>query len=111
MQFHCRQGSGERRRSDGRTNAREVEERDEERGAYHRSRDQENGQGARSSRDRQSHEEWIRTGYKTIFDRAIERVQKILATHEPTPFSEAQQGAIDEILKEAEAYYGQKGML
>jgi trimethylamine--corrinoid protein Co-methyltransferase len=61
--------------------------------------------------DRQPHEEWIRTGSKTILDRAIERVQEILATHEPTPLPEAQQGAIDEILKEAEAYYGQKGML
>jgi trimethylamine--corrinoid protein Co-methyltransferase len=61
--------------------------------------------------DRQSHEEWVRSGSKSVIDRAKERVQDILASHEPTPLPEDQERAIDDILKEAEAYYKQNGMM
>jgi len=61
--------------------------------------------------DKLSHPEWIQAGSKTIVQKAKERVQEILATHEPTPLPEDQAKAIDEILEEATSYYKQKGML
>ncbi len=61
--------------------------------------------------DRQSHADWVKSGSKTIIDRAKERVQDILSTHKPTPLPEDQVKALDEIVAEATAYYKQKGML
>lgn len=58
-----------------------------------------------------SHPEWIKEGSKSIVKRAKEYMQEILATHEPTPFPDDQEKEIDNILKEAEQYYKEKGML
>ncbi|MFB0559737.1 MAG: trimethylamine methyltransferase family protein [Candidatus Lokiarchaeia archaeon] len=58
-----------------------------------------------------SHPEWIKEGSKSIVERAKEWVEEILATHEPTPLPDDQEKEIDNILKEAEQFYKEKGML
>jgi trimethylamine--corrinoid protein Co-methyltransferase len=60
---------------------------------------------------RGSHPEWIKEGSKSIVERAKERVEEILATHEPTPLPKDQEKEIDNILKEAEQFYKEKGLL
>lgn len=61
--------------------------------------------------DRHSYPEWVSSGSKNIVQRAKERVAEILATHEPTPLPKDQEKAINEILKEAESYYKEKGLI
>ncbi len=61
--------------------------------------------------DRQSHGQWEKSGAKSMLDRAEERVEAILAEHEPIPLPADQDQALDEILREAEAYYKQKDMM
>ena len=61
--------------------------------------------------DRRSHQEWLEAGSRTNLERARERVEEILATHQPTPLTEDQDKAIDEILEEARSYFKERGML
>ncbi len=61
--------------------------------------------------DRMSHPEWIKAGSKDIVVRAQEKVQEILATHEPLPLSDDENRAIDEILQEAASYYKERGLM
>ena len=55
--------------------------------------------------DRESYPEWIKKGKKDALALAKERVEEILATHEPEPLTPEQDMAIDEILEEARRYY------
>jgi trimethylamine--corrinoid protein Co-methyltransferase len=61
--------------------------------------------------DRQSHAEWEASGAKSMLDRASERLEELLSSHEPTPLPEEHGKALDEILVEAQAFYEQKGMM
>ncbi len=61
--------------------------------------------------DRQSHPEWVEAGSKDIVKRAKEKMAEIVATYEPTPLTDDQEKAVAEIIKEAESYYGQLGMM
>ena len=55
--------------------------------------------------DRESYPEWIKKGKKDALALAKERVEEILATHEPEPLTPEQDMAIDEILEGARRYY------
>lgn len=62
--------------------------------------------------DRLSYTEWCQSGKKSALDYAKERVDEILATHEPTPpLPPGVEQELDSILGEAEAYYKRKGFL
>jgi trimethylamine--corrinoid protein Co-methyltransferase len=54
---------------------------------------------------------WVTRGKKTALDHAQERLEKILETHEPEPLSPGQEEDVDRILREARAFYREKGML
>ena len=55
--------------------------------------------------------EWIASGKKSALSYAADRMQDILATHEPAPLTAEQDRDLDKILAEARKYYEQKGML
>jgi trimethylamine--corrinoid protein Co-methyltransferase len=55
--------------------------------------------------------EWAKAGRKTMLDKAREKKDEILATHEVEPLTREQERAIDEILEEARSHYQQVGML
>lgn len=61
--------------------------------------------------DRAAHPEWVQAGSKSMIDRARERMEHLLASHEPVPLPEEQSKALDEILVEAESYYRERGVL
>lgn len=61
--------------------------------------------------DRLTYPEWMKTGKKSCLDYAKERVEEILATHKPTPLTDDQEDAIENILKEAKEYYRKKGLI
>jgi trimethylamine--corrinoid protein Co-methyltransferase len=63
------------------------------------------------SADRSTYPQWINLGRKTALDYARERTEEILRTHKVPPLADDADRAIDEILKEAEAHYRQKGLL
>jgi trimethylamine--corrinoid protein Co-methyltransferase len=64
-----------------------------------------------SAADRLPYAEWLKTGKKKAIDYARERMDEILATHEPDPLTAGQEQALVEILAEARAYYRGKGMI
>jgi len=55
--------------------------------------------------------EWLKTGKKDCLDYARERMEEILATHKSKPLTEAQENAIENILKEEREYYRKKGLI
>ncbi len=61
--------------------------------------------------DREPYPEWIKKGKKDALALAKERVEEILATHQPKPLTPEQDKAIDEILNEARSFYRQKGLI
>jgi trimethylamine--corrinoid protein Co-methyltransferase len=61
--------------------------------------------------DRYPYSQWIKEGAKTAVDNAKLKVEEIIANYEPMPLSKEQDKEIDEILKEAKAYYTQKGVM
>lgn len=61
--------------------------------------------------DRTSYAEWIKGGKKTAIEYAKRKVEEIINTHKVPPLSEDQDRAISEILREAESYYREKGLL
>jgi trimethylamine--corrinoid protein Co-methyltransferase len=54
---------------------------------------------------------WVRSGKQDALALARKRMDKILATHKPKPLTPDQEQAIEDILKEARAYYRQKGLI
>jgi len=50
-------------------------------------------------------------GKKSCIDYAKERMEEILATHKPTPLTDDQENAIENILEEARNYYKEKGLM
>jgi trimethylamine--corrinoid protein Co-methyltransferase len=62
--------------------------------------------------DRLSYPEWIAAGKKSALENAQDRVEQILASHQPTPpLTPGQEEDLDRILDEARHYYAGKGML
>jgi len=61
--------------------------------------------------DRLTYPEWIEKGKKSALEYAKERMEQILAKHEPKSLSKDQDKEINEILKEARMYYKQKGLI
>lgn len=54
---------------------------------------------------------WVTRGKKTALDHARERLEKILETHEPEPLSPGQDEDVERILREARAFYKEKGLI
>jgi trimethylamine--corrinoid protein Co-methyltransferase len=61
--------------------------------------------------DRLSYQEWLRTGKKSVIERAKERMEEILQTHTPTPITSEQDKEIERILNDARKYYKKKELL
>jgi len=61
--------------------------------------------------DRLTYPEWVRKGKKDALALAKERMEEILATHEPTPLSREQDKELDHILEQARNYYKRKGLM
>ena len=58
-----------------------------------------------------SYPEWMERGEKSTLDYAKDRVEDILATHQPKPLTASQDEGIERILKEAREYYQKKGLI
>lgn len=61
--------------------------------------------------DRLTYPEWVRKGKKDALALAKEKMEEILATHEPTPLSTEQDKELDNILEEARNYYKRRGLI
>lgn len=61
--------------------------------------------------DKTTYQEWIKTGKKTVVDKAKERYEEIIATYKPLALTQEQDKEIDRILKEATEYYKKKGLI
>jgi trimethylamine--corrinoid protein Co-methyltransferase len=61
--------------------------------------------------DTESYASWTQTGKRDMLDRAREKVAEILETHTPTPLTDAQHEAVEDVLKEARDYYRGKGVI
>jgi trimethylamine--corrinoid protein Co-methyltransferase len=62
--------------------------------------------------DRLSYPEWLASGKKSALENARERVEQILATHQPAPsLTESQENDLDRILEDARQYYMKKNMI
>ncbi len=61
--------------------------------------------------DRLSYPEWLEKGKKSALDYAKDRVEEILATHQPKPLTASQDEAIERILGEARTYYKKRGLI
>ena len=61
--------------------------------------------------DRSNYSDWVKKGKKTALDYARERVEEILATHQPTPLPEDKNREIEKILGKARNYYEKKGLM
>jgi trimethylamine---corrinoid protein Co-methyltransferase len=55
-----------------------------------------------------AHEKWVAEGSKTMGERVRERVDGILATHQPLPIPEDQRAELSKIVAAADAQYGQE---
>jgi trimethylamine:corrinoid methyltransferase-like protein len=55
--------------------------------------------------------EWLNKGKKDCLDYAQERLEDILATHKPARLTDAQESAVEDILKEARNYYRKRGLI
>jgi trimethylamine--corrinoid protein Co-methyltransferase len=61
--------------------------------------------------DRLSYPEWIATGKRTALDYAREKMEEILASHQPKPLTPSQEEEIEKILAESREYYKKQGKL
>lgn len=61
--------------------------------------------------DTWTYPEWLKRGKKSCVDYAKERLEKILATHKPTPLTTDQEKDIERILEDARRLYRTRGML
>lgn len=61
--------------------------------------------------DHGSYADFFNEGEKAVLQRALERMGQILDSHKPTPLSPSQEETIEEILREARAYYRKKGLI
>jgi trimethylamine--corrinoid protein Co-methyltransferase len=61
--------------------------------------------------DTESYASWITTGKRDMLDRAKEKVTEILSTHESVPLTDAQEEAIEDVLREARDFYRGRGVI
>ena len=61
--------------------------------------------------DLEAYPVWVRSGKRDALALAKERMDRILATHEPMPLTPAQDQAIEDILDEARGYYRNKQLI
>ena len=61
--------------------------------------------------DREPYPVWMKKGKKDTMILAKERMEEILAKHEPCPVTTEQDQAINEVLEEARSFYRQKGLI
>jgi trimethylamine--corrinoid protein Co-methyltransferase len=61
--------------------------------------------------DQEAYAVWVKSGKKDALSLAKEKMQDILANHEPKPLTTGQDKAIEDILDEAREYYRDKGMI
>lgn len=61
--------------------------------------------------DLEAYPVWIKSGKKDAVALASEKMDQILATHEPLPLTPKQEQAVVEILKEARDYYRDRGLI
>jgi trimethylamine--corrinoid protein Co-methyltransferase len=61
--------------------------------------------------DRLTYPEWVAQGKKSALDYAKERMEEILATHEPEPLTPSQEEDLERILKEARKSYRERGLI
>jgi len=61
--------------------------------------------------DTESYATWITSGRRDMLDLAKEKVAEILETHTPTPLTDAQEQAIEDVLTEARTHYRGKGLI
>jgi trimethylamine--corrinoid protein Co-methyltransferase len=61
--------------------------------------------------DTEPYSSWIHSGKRDMLDHARDRVEEILATHEPLPLTQAQEEDIEKALEEARAHYRDQGMI
>jgi hypothetical protein len=48
---------------------------------------------------------------KDMLDKAKDKVQEILATHQPIPLSDSEEEAVEDVLKEARDHFRGKGVI
>jgi trimethylamine--corrinoid protein Co-methyltransferase len=61
--------------------------------------------------DLEAYPVWVRSGKKDALALARERMDKILATHQPAPLTAGQEQAIEDILQEARQFYRDRGTI
>jgi trimethylamine--corrinoid protein Co-methyltransferase len=61
--------------------------------------------------DLEAYPVWVRSGKKDALALARERMDEILATHQPTPLTAGQEQAIEDILQEARQFYRDRGTI
>jgi trimethylamine--corrinoid protein Co-methyltransferase len=61
--------------------------------------------------DGENYAVWVRSGKKDAMALAKEKMSEILATHKPKPLSAQEEQGIEDILKEARAYYRNKNLI
>lgn len=61
--------------------------------------------------DKTSYNVWLEEGKKSILDNARERMEEMLSTYKPKPLTGDQDKEIDKILKKAEKFYRDKGLI
>lgn len=61
--------------------------------------------------DRLTYPEWMKKGKKSTLDYGKEKMQEILARHEPEPLTPEQDKEIEKILEEARKYYKERGKM
>lgn len=55
--------------------------------------------------------EWMASGKKSALNHAMERMEKILATHKPEALTPKQEEEVEKILEEGRQYYRKKGLM
>ena len=61
--------------------------------------------------DHEPYSSWVMTDRKDMLDKAKDKVQDILATHQPKPLTDSEEEAIEDILTEARSHYRGKGVI
>ena len=62
--------------------------------------------------DTLTYPEWSEGGgRKSCLDYVSEKVEEILATHEPTPLTQGQEADVARIVEESRRYYSRKGLM
>lgn len=61
--------------------------------------------------DQLTYHEWKAVGKRSAIDYARERMEKILASHQPKPLTSSEEQEIEKILEEASKYYKKQGKL